>query len=143
MNLSEPGKDYIGVGVGAVVLRDGQLLLLLRRKAPEAGFWSIPGGKVEFGETCEDAVLRELREETGLRGQVRALLGVTDHIVKEEGIHYVSPAYLVEAEGEEENRELSSHRELAWFDPDHLPENITLTAKKALEGYRKYLAEHA
>ena len=141
MSDLRPGKDYIGVGVGAVVLRDGRLLLLLRRKAPEAGCWSIPGGKVEFGETCAHAVLRELSEETGLRGRIVALLGVMDHIVEEEHTHFVSPAFLVEAEGEAGNREEGSHKELGWFDPEELPENLTLTTKKALEGYRRYLAD--
>ena len=48
---------------------------------------------------------------------------------------------LVEAEGEAGNREEGSHKELGWFDPEELPENLTLTTKKALEGYRRYLAD--
>ena len=83
MSDLRPGKDYIGVGVGAVVLRDGRLLLLLRRKAPEAGCWSIPGGKVEFGETCAHAVLRELSEETGFSADEYIDLGCC----------YTSPGY--------------------------------------------------
>jgi 8-oxo-dGTP diphosphatase len=62
--------------VGAVI-RDaaGQLLLILRRNEPGAGLWSIPGGRIERGETDEQAVLREVREETGLAVECGALLG--------------------------------------------------------------------
>jgi 8-oxo-dGTP diphosphatase len=53
--------------VGAVVLDgDGRLLLIRRGHAPSAGFWSVPGGRVEPGETLDEAVVREVREETGL-----------------------------------------------------------------------------
>ncbi len=54
------------VGIGAVVLRPGAVLLVRRGKPPAAGAWSIPGGAQELGETAEDAARRELREETGL-----------------------------------------------------------------------------
>jgi len=62
--------------VGAVI-RDsaGRLLLILRRNEPGAGLWSIPGGRIEDGESDEQAVLREVREETGLTVQCGALLG--------------------------------------------------------------------
>jgi len=134
------GKDYIGVGVGAVVIREDRILLLLRKKAPEAGCWSIPGGKVEFLETCEDALLRELREETGLEGRIEALLGVTNHILFSEQAHFVAPSYLVTADGEPENREEESHGGIRWFPLDDLPENITMTTKCAVEAYRRYIS---
>jgi 8-oxo-dGTP diphosphatase len=53
-------------GVGAVVVRDGRVLIGLRRGGPSTGTWSFPGGKVEPGETPEETALRELQEETGL-----------------------------------------------------------------------------
>ncbi|HWF21696.1 MAG TPA: NUDIX domain-containing protein [Acidimicrobiales bacterium] len=55
-------------GVGAVALVDGSILLVRRARAPQAGRWSVPGGHVEPGERPEDAVVRELAEETGLSG---------------------------------------------------------------------------
>ncbi len=54
------------VGVGAIVLRPGAVLLVRRGRAPALGQWSIPGGAQELGETAEAAARRELREETGL-----------------------------------------------------------------------------
>ena len=58
-----PGEH---LGVGAVLVRDGRVLVGLRRGGPSTGTWSFPGGKVEHGETTEETALRELREETGL-----------------------------------------------------------------------------
>ena len=61
--------------VGAVVVHDGCLLLVRRGHEPDAGSWSVPGGRVESGESLEDAVRRELREETALAGSVVRFLG--------------------------------------------------------------------
>ena len=60
------GKDYIGVGCGAFIINDqNELLLQQRNKSPEKEYWSIPGGKVEMFETFDQAVKREVKEETG------------------------------------------------------------------------------
>lgn len=135
MSNLKPGKDYIGVGVGAVIIRNNKILLLLRKKAPEAGCWTIIGGKVEFGETIENAVLRETKEEIGCDGKILAHLGVTNHIVSEEHIHYVSPRFLVEIEGEPFNVELNSHDEMRWFNINELPKNTTMTTDIALRAF--------
>ncbi len=69
------------IGVGAVVVgQDDKVLLVKRRFEPSAGYWSFPGGHVEPGETLEEAVLRELLEETGLVGHNPKLLAVTEYI---------------------------------------------------------------
>ena len=67
------------LGVAAVIWNDRQEVLLIRRtKEPRKGQWSLPGGKVEFGEELEDAVRREVREETGLEIALLGLAGVAE-----------------------------------------------------------------
>ncbi len=130
----EKGRDYIGVGVGAIVVDRGRVLLLKRRKEPEAGCWGIQGGAVEFGETIEDAVKRELKEELSVEGELVALLGVTDHILPHAGVHWVSPVFLARiASGSPKNVERDKHSDLRWFRLDDLPEDVTLTTRRAVE----------
>jgi mutator protein MutT len=86
------------VGVGAVIVRDGQVLIVKRRFEPLAGQWSIPGGAVELGETLEACVARELREETGLEIDVGPVIEVFDRITLDEQgsvrYHFVLVDYL-------------------------------------------------
>jgi len=86
------------VGVGAVVVKDDQLVLIKRGKAPRKGEWSLPGGGVELTETTRDAVLREIREETGLEVTLAGVIDVVDFIEHDETgaviFHYVLIDYL-------------------------------------------------
>lgn len=135
----EKGKDYIGVGVGALIAEGGRVLLLQRLTPPEAGRWGIQGGAVEFGETVEAALVREVREELSVEVEIVAPLGVTDHILPDEGAHWVSPVFLVRvAVGTPRNAEPAKHGELRWFPLDAPPADLTLTARNALRLLRAY-----
>ncbi len=68
------------VGVGAIVLQDGKILLEQRGNEPSKGQWTIPGGVVEVGEGLETAVVRETKEETGLDVEVVGLIDVVDQV---------------------------------------------------------------
>lgn len=86
------------VGVGAVVLWDGRVLLERRGQPPAQGSWSLPGGLVDAGERLENAVRREVREECGIEIEVGPLLGVFEPIVADDDgrvrYHYVVLDYL-------------------------------------------------
>ena len=136
----KPGKDHVGVGVGAIVIDAGRVLLLRRKKEPERGRWGIQGGTVEFGEIIEEAAKRELKEELGIEAEIVTLLGVTDHIVPEEGVHWVSPVFLARiTSGTPRNAEIEKHSEMRWFDLDDLPEEVTLTTENAVRLLDEYL----
>ena len=93
------GVDYIGVGVGALIFDDqGKILMSLRgpKARNEAGKWEVPGGAVEYGETFEAALVREVFEELGIHVRVKELLQVCDHILVKEQEHWVAPTYMCE-----------------------------------------------
>jgi 8-oxo-dGTP diphosphatase len=88
------------VAVGAVAVRDDGALLLVRRgKAPALGRWSLPGGRVDWGETLRDALRREVIEETGLEVAPGELAGLVERIHLAEGFHYVILDYHVTVTG--------------------------------------------
>ena len=93
------------VGVGAVIVHDGQVLIVKRRYEPLAGRWSLPGGTVELGETLEAGVIREMREETGLDVEVGPVIEVFDRIMLDDTrrvrYHFVLVDYLCRPVGGE------------------------------------------
>jgi 8-oxo-dGTP diphosphatase len=75
------------LGVSAIVVHDGDLLLVRRGHGPAAGVWALPGGHVEGGELLAEAVVRELREETGLEGACGRLVNYAEAMI--EDAHFV------------------------------------------------------
>lgn len=133
------------VGVGAVVLRDGAVLLVERAQEPLAGQWTLPGGAVELGETLEEAVVRELREETGMTVRVLELVEAFDRITRDDEsrarYHYVLLDYLCEPVGGE-LRAGSDARAAAWVRPEEfaryrLSEKARAVCEKALALHRR------
>ena len=118
------------VGCGAAIVLDGRILLLKRVKTPEAGCWSLAGGKIDFGEGWRDAVIRETREELGITLTETRLLCVVDLMV--EGQHWVSPVLLATAfEGEPANMEPEKHSDIGWFALDALPSPLASAVVQA------------
>lgn len=126
-----------GVGCGAAILREGRILLVKRLKAPEAGHWSLPGGKVDFLERVEDAIRREIREEIGVEIALDRPLVLVE-MLGVDGQHWVSPVYLARlASGEPENREPDKLAAIAWFPLDTPPQPLAQAAREAIAAIRR------
>jgi 8-oxo-dGTP diphosphatase len=88
--------SVVEVTVGAVALRDDAILLVRRGRGPAAGEWSIPGGRVGFGEELHEALVREVAEETGLEVVVERFLGWVERLGDDpEPYHFVILDFLV------------------------------------------------
>jgi 8-oxo-dGTP diphosphatase len=96
-----PGQPI--VGVGAIITREGKILLEKRKNKPGQGQWGVPGGLVELGEHIEHAVIRETKEETCLDVAEPSLVDVVDDVVLDEAgrvqYHFVIIDYHVKVEG--------------------------------------------
>ncbi|MDQ0466689.1 8-oxo-dGTP diphosphatase [Caulobacter ginsengisoli] len=81
--------------VGVVCLRGDQVLLIKRGNPPRQGQWSLPGGRLEWGETTVDAALRELKEETGVEAQLLGLIEVVDGVITSRTTGEVTRHYIM------------------------------------------------
>jgi 8-oxo-dGTP diphosphatase len=125
------------VGVGAVIVDEGKVLLVKRKYEPLKGQWSLPGGMVEIGETLETALTREMLEETGLRVDVGPVIEVFDRIMRDEDrrvrYHFVLLDYLCwPSDGSLQAG--SDVEEAIWADPARLGEyGLTEKAMSVIE----------
>jgi len=112
------------VGVGAIIIENGCVLLVKRAHPPIQGQWSIPGGVLEVGEFVREAAVREAREETGLIVEPGDLLGVYDRILHnpEQRVqyHYVLVDFLCRPVGGE-LQAADDAAEVRWFTREELP----------------------
>lgn len=111
------------LGVTAVVVRDNQVLLGLRKNCYGAGKWGLPGGHVDFGESLEHAAERELAEETGMSAARFEFANIVNR-PREEAHYIIACFHAVDPEGEPELREPEKCEEWQWFDLSALPSNI-------------------
>jgi 8-oxo-dGTP diphosphatase len=106
--ISEADRRYPKrplVGVGAIIFNRDRILMAQRGKQPLQGWWSLPGGALELGESLEDAVCREVLEETGLVVRPVKLFEVFERIIRDAAgapeYHYVLIDYVCRATGGE------------------------------------------
>jgi 8-oxo-dGTP diphosphatase len=115
------------LAVSAAIFRDGRVLVVCRAQAPSAGSWTLPGGRVELGETLVEAVTREISEETALTIRVKGLTGyrevILDQAVEVRGRHFVILPFAAEwVSGEVQlNEELGDFRWCNLADIKNLP----------------------
>ncbi|MBI1739766.1 MAG: NUDIX hydrolase [Acidobacteriales bacterium] len=122
--MSREYPDNPLVGVGAVIVQDGRVLLIRRGQAPLLGDWSLPGGVLECGETLREATIREAREETGLVVESIEMLGVYERIIRAEDgrtrYHYVLIDFLCRPLAGN-LKAGSDAADVRWFAPEELP----------------------
>lgn len=121
----------IRITVDGVVVRDGKILLIKRGNPPYKGCWALPGGFVEYGETTENAVVREVEEETGLICRIVKVVGVYSAPDRDPRGHTISVAYLMKVEkGTVQAGDDASTA--FWWDIDELPD-IAFDHQKIIE----------
>jgi 8-oxo-dGTP diphosphatase len=130
-------SDHPIVGVGAVILREREVVLVRRSAEPLRGQWSLPGGMLELGETLRQGVEREVLEETGLRVEAKHVLDVFDSIFPDaEGrpqFHYVLIDFLCVLRGGE-LRAGGDVTEAVWAGVDELEQfGLTESARKVIK----------
>jgi 8-oxo-dGTP diphosphatase len=118
----QPERPVPAVGV-VCLSADGRVCLIRRGTPPRLGEWSIPGGKIEWGEPASDAALRELKEETGLAGTLLGLVDVADGIFTSRTHghttrHYVLIDYAARADGDPVAGDDAA--EARWFTRDQI-----------------------
>jgi ADP-ribose pyrophosphatase YjhB (NUDIX family) len=111
------------VGVGAVVVRDGKALIVKRAHEPRKGEWSLPGGLLELGESLQDAVRREIKEETSLDIDVGPVIETFDRVHRDDHgkirYHFVIVDYVCWPNGGEAVPG-SDAEDVAWVSADEI-----------------------
>ncbi len=112
----------LNIVVGSVV-KDGKCLLIRRKKDPYQDYWSIPGGKLEYGENISDAVERELKEETGLEVKFSGLRGIVSEVLRDHKTDAVTGHFLIWVCGLRHFSGEAGERDegkVQWFGPEDL-----------------------
>jgi ADP-ribose pyrophosphatase YjhB (NUDIX family) len=102
--------------VGGIVVDSGRILLVQRGQQPSLGLWSIPGGRLEPGETTEEGCAREVLEETGLRVDVGALVGTVERDAPGGGIYVIDDHLCAPAPGDQAVVSGDDAADARWFD---------------------------
>src|SRR3989344_3004896 len=113
------------LGAMGALVHDNKILLLKRAKPPFVGLWSLPGGKLDFGEQIEECAAREFREETGIDAEFRGIRGIVSEFLYHEGKidgHFLMFICNVKAKGSVEFKR-SGEGELKWFDINKIEEH--------------------
>lgn len=137
-------KKKVGVGFGVMILKEGKILLGQRHVDPDKadselhgeGTWTMPGGKLEFGESFEDGAGREVEEETGMKLKKAKIICVNND--KNEYAHFVTIGlFSNKFSGKPKVMEPDEIVEWKWFSLNNLPKNLFFPSAKIIENYHK------
>ena len=144
MDIQKPITKKAGVGFGVMMMRDGKILLGKRHADPAKadselhgeGTWTMPGGKLEFGESFEEGARREVLEETGVKLGATNVICVNNDRVAD--AHFVTIGLFSEDfTGDAGVMEPDEIVEWRWFELDNLPKPLYFPSAKILENYRE------
>jgi 8-oxo-dGTP diphosphatase len=106
------------ITVDAIIERDGKILMIKRKNEPFKGAWALPGGFIEYNESAEDAVRREVKEETNMELSIKSLLGVYSKPGRDPRGHVISICYTGSAKGREKGG--TDAADAAFFTTDEI-----------------------
>ncbi|MDD3102441.1 MAG: NUDIX domain-containing protein [Patescibacteria group bacterium] len=144
--MEQQVKKKVGVGFGVMLIKEGKILLGKRHVDPEKadselhgeGTWTMPGGKLEYGESFEDGARREVLEETGIQLNEMKVICINND--KNEHAHFITIGLFSDNfSGEPKVMEPDEIVEWKWFDVNNLPAPMYFPSKKVLENYKKNL----
>lgn len=135
------GSEYPGVGVGIIIPNDNGQIVMTKRSGTSnnrLGFWDLPGGTVEFGDTLEDTVKKEALEETSLIVKPLRCLGVwEDDRIETGNQHWISFGYLAKhIAGKLKNNEPYKFSDVKYVNPDNLPKDTSRLAKDVMKKWK-------
>lgn len=124
-------SDSPVLAVDAVIqMENGNIIFIQRQNPPFQGQWALPGGQVEVGETVEEAIIREVKEETGLKVKVVRLIGVYSDPQRDPRGHTVSIAYFVHPVGGELSAGSDASQVASFREP---PDNLAFDHESILQ----------
>jgi 8-oxo-dGTP diphosphatase len=133
--MIQENKERPKVGIGALVVRDGKILIGRRLDGHGSGTYMIPGGHLEFGESFEECAMREATEECGLTNFIsKGVVSLGNNIVY--GKHYVGIGVLLLSEsGEPYDSEPEKCGDWKWYDPKDIPDELFYDSEKVIKNY--------
>jgi ADP-ribose pyrophosphatase YjhB (NUDIX family) len=142
------GVDYVGVST-PFYCNDGKGNFLLHKRSKntrdEHGKWDTGGGKLDFGLTLEENVLKEVREEYGCEGIIQEKLPAYTSLREWDGkkLHWVAVPFFVKVDPREvKNNEPNKIEELGWFKLDNLPQPLHTALQYTLDHYRSFFEKY-
>lgn len=136
----QQGVDYIGVAVGAMMFNDKGELFITKRSQNcknERGHWEIPGGSVQYGETLEDAVKREVKEEYGVDVDIIKQYPASDHIIPADKQHWAPTTFIVKIKNGQTPTIMEPDKcdAIGWFSLRALPSPLSIITRIDIARY--------